>query len=104
MSVDLPRDQATYAKLEIVGPGRKLRLPGNELARADRDIGELEGLDNLLGLEGPNVNMAWSDQSCVRSTCSSSYRYRESVQKESAIVKLGSMGQQLTVRIHGSVG
>jgi hypothetical protein len=46
------------AEMEVVGTNHEPVLSGDEAASADRDVGDLEGLDEGLGLVGPDVDMA----------------------------------------------
>ena len=45
-------------ELEVVGAADDPVLSGNEAAGSDRDIGQLEGFDDLLSLVAPDVDMA----------------------------------------------
>jgi hypothetical protein len=52
--------------IQIIRPADDPVLPGNEATGTDRDIGELESLDNLLGLVRPDVDMATVEGGCSR--------------------------------------
>lgn len=47
-----------YAQMKVVGANHKPVLAGDEAARANGHIGDLKGLDETLGLVGPDVDMA----------------------------------------------
>ena len=46
------------AQLKVIAATHDPILPGNEAAGSDGNIGELEGLDDLLGVEGPDIDMS----------------------------------------------
>ncbi len=48
----------TVVSVQIIRPADNPILPGNEAAGADGHVGELERLDDLLRLVGPDVHMA----------------------------------------------
>jgi hypothetical protein len=47
-----------HPKLKIITPTDDPILPRDESASADGDIRQLEGLDDVAGLEGPDVGVA----------------------------------------------
>ena len=47
-----------YSQLEVIGAADNPVLARNETSSSNRDIGELECLDDCLRLEGPNVCVA----------------------------------------------
>lgn len=45
--------------MKIIGAANDPILARDEAAGADRDVGEFEGLDDLLCLIRPDIDMAW---------------------------------------------
>lgn len=54
------------AVIQIIRPADNPVLARNEATGTDRDISELEGLDHLLGLVRPDVDMAAVKGCCSR--------------------------------------
>lgn len=51
------------AQLEVIGTTDDPVLPGHEATRSNGDVCELEGLDYLLGLITPDVDMTYIERS-----------------------------------------
>lgn len=46
-----------YPQLEVIAAAHDPVLPGDKTAGSDRDVGKLEGLDDLLGIVRPDVDV-----------------------------------------------
>jgi hypothetical protein len=62
--------------LEVIGTADNPVFSGDESTGANRDIGELEGLDDLLGFMGPDVDVAYTVSLAMSSQTTQTYRCR----------------------------